>query len=149
MRTFDVRSGMSCRRWISPIGGGITVFEARSWKSSSAVTFPIGTPEAYGVECNLFKDFQPLVFCAQGARRKPRSNGRGFFLLVRGDHACPPAVSRRHGQSRNSGRNNQNSRCKNPNQMLTTILPIKTLSTVISSMVIAVPPHGDYLGFCM
>jgi len=61
MRTFDVQSGMSCRRWISPIGGAIMVFEARSWKSSSAVAFPIEKARAYGVERNLFEDFQLLV----------------------------------------------------------------------------------------
>jgi hypothetical protein len=37
------------------------VFEARSWKSLSAVTFPIGKARAYGVEGNLFEDFQLLV----------------------------------------------------------------------------------------
>src|SRR5215469_9646967 len=61
MRTFDVRLGMSCRRWISPIGGGPVVFEARSLKWSRAVTFLIKAARAYGAECNLFEGFQPPV----------------------------------------------------------------------------------------
>ena len=68
MRTFDVRFGMSCRRWISPIGGGIVVFEARSLKWSRAVTFLLKAARASGAECNLFKDFQLLVSAVNSAR---------------------------------------------------------------------------------